>query len=56
MRMCVHKERERERECVTHTNTHTHTHTHGLSPYNTLATSVFLNVVILNRCKQWQEA
>ncbi len=50
--MHTHTRREREHKCVTYT------HMRGLSPYNTnkVAKFVFLNVVILNRCKQWQEA
>ncbi len=57
--MCAHTHKERESALVsyTHTHTHTHTNTHGLSPHNTNSGEVcFLNVVILNRCKQWQEA
>ncbi len=52
--MCAHTHTQGERESASVL----HTHTRGLSPYNTnkVAKFVFLNVVILNRCKQWQEA
>ncbi len=49
--MHTHTQGERESASVLHTHIR-------LSPYNTnkVAKFVFLNVVILNRCKQWQEA
>ncbi len=43
----THKERERAASVL---------HTHGLSPYSTLTVKVCsLNVMILNRCQQWQQ-
>ncbi len=63
---CAHTHKDRARVCHTHTHTHIYiSHTHGLSPYNTQTVAktperqqfvCFLNDVILNRRKQWQEA
>ncbi len=50
---CAYTRRERECECVTHT----HTCMVSLSVKHSNSGKVcFLNVVILNRRKQWQEA
>ncbi len=48
--MHIRRERERERECVSHT------HTRSISVQHSNSGNIcFLNVVVLNKCKQWQE-